>query len=659
MAARVRPPLDSTERSVPDLFEAFDLPIERVGETYRAEVTASPVGPRPPVEIDPEGLDGDTSQPIESEEPTRDVRRRPADRDDLRHLGENLFTAVFVRAIEAAFRASVERTKNRRVGLGVRLQLSGTPELATLPWEALWDPEGRVFLADQPNLSVTRTLNVPAATPDVATAKPPLRMLALLPEPKGESKLGGEAEWRRIQEHLTRHLDRGEVTADCLDPPTLETLGRRIDEEPCHVLHVVAHGGPGDRGAGGLLKLEDESGKTDPVSGGDLARALERRTAPRLVVLSTCHGARAAVDDAFDGMAQHLLNRGVPAVVAMRTAITDAAAESFSVALYRELARGRSVEGAMVEARRVLSLGAHRTEWATPVLYLRGENLRILDAVSAIDSPPAGRAGGGRFRKAALLATVAIAGILGLWMARSEAPQTSAPAVPPKVIEPGPCPPPLGLEDLRFVVIEPGVVDLGDRLVIVEQAFCIGTQEVSRRDWLAVTGDKLPRREWPPDWPMTVANPEKVSPFLQGLEARDPGTTYRLPTAAEWELAARADQTSDYFFGDDPSRLHHFGNCDNFQTPDGYDGPAPVDSYTPNPWGLYNVHGNVAEWVEWPPGSEIPVHDNGNEMALRLGGSYKNAPASCAFGARSEVKADASRSDTGFRVVRELPRGDE
>ena len=138
---------------------------------------------------------------------------------------------------------------------------------------------------------------------------------------------------------------------------------------------TVARGG---QGAGGQLILENKSGGSDVVSGADLARAFERGTTPRLVVLSACHGARAAVDDVFDGMAQHFLKRGVPAVVAMRTAITDAAAIAFAAALYQELAQGRSVEASMAEARRALSLGEHRTEWATPALYLRGENVRIL-----------------------------------------------------------------------------------------------------------------------------------------------------------------------------------------------------------------------------------------------------------------------------------------
>lgn len=256
---------------------------------------------------------------------------------------------------------------------------------------------------------------------------------------------------------------------------------------------------------------------------------------------------------------------------------------------------------------------------------------------------------------------LAVAGLLAtlLWRLLPREPEP-----PPQSRESGdrvevsPCPTPLGLEDLEFVFIDPDVVKAGNRKIIVGDAFCIATKEVSRRDWQKVMGGKLRRPEWGLDWPITHVTIDDVNVFMKNLETREPGSIYRLPTAEEWEFAARAGSETDFFFGDDASQLHRYGNCDNFLEQDGFDGPAPIGSFLPNDWGLFDVHGNVAEWVQRPEGMDR-LDSKGEEQALRLGGHFGLKVGGCAFSAaRFPVKADKSdREDTGFRVVRELGNG--
>ena len=97
-----------------------------------------------------------------------------------------------------------------------------------------------------------------------------------------------------------------------------------------------------------------------------------------------------------------------------------------------------------------------------------------------------------------------------------------------------------------------------------------------------------------------------ASQFCKWLSAKT-GHFYRLPTEAEWEYSARAGSSTAYYFGDDPKMLEQYAW--SYENSD--DTYHPVGQKKPNAWGLYDMHGNVAEWTLDQYFSEIYTTRNG------------------------------------------------
>ncbi len=236
---------------------------------------------------------------------------------------------------------------------------------------------------------------------------------------------------------------------------------------------------------------------------------------------------------------------------------------------------------------------------------------------------------------------------------------------------------PLGME---FVYIEAGVFTMGSppgearraasetaHPVQISEPFYLMTTEVTLEQWWAVMGKRwIGRRKGTPDMPVIRVSWYDCIRFVNRLNETYPGA-YRLPTEAQWEYASRAGSTTAFAWGDAVfCEKAMFGNnpskspeCVKLNQARGFSPkrPAPVKSYPPNAWGLFDMHGNVWEWCqdwygEYPQGVvRDPQGPDSGVGKIRRGGSFFG-PAELCRSANRAYSHPAGRLDTtGFRLV--------
>jgi hypothetical protein len=315
------------------------------------------------------------------------VRRYLTDEEKLiQEVGASLFTALLgTGEVAGRYRASTAVTDERGEELRIVVRID-VPELAALPWEAMYDAETGGYVCRQHQL--VRRVPVAAAPPPL-TVRSPLRILGVVSAPRGSAALNADRERDQLARALAEPIKDRQVEVTWAPSSTWTGLHETLLDGPWHVIHFIGHGDFASDSDEGVLYLTRDDGSADPVTASRFADLLRQaRPMPRLVVLNSCQGAAASTGDLFSGTAAALARSGVAAVTAMQYAISEAAAIAFARGFYAALARARGIDDA-VWAGRVGILGtSNRTlEWLTPVLYLRGHATQLFTAGPAEDAP--------------------------------------------------------------------------------------------------------------------------------------------------------------------------------------------------------------------------------------------------------------------------------
>ncbi len=239
---------------------------------------------------------------------------------------------------------------------------------------------------------------------------------------------------------------------------------------------------------------------------------------------------------------------------------------------------------------------------------------------------------------------------------------------------------------MEFVLIPGGVFMMGSppdepsrnkdevqHQVTISKPFYLQATEVTLKQWRALMGKRffgLFKRRGKGNNPIVKVSWYDCTDFIKKLNALNEGI-YRLPTEAEWEYASRAGSQKAYSWGKDIdcTKAMYSNNtlkseeCVDYVKSRGLatDGPAPVKSYPPNAWGLYDMHGNVWEWVQdWYgdyPNTAVadPKGVETGTERVRRGGSWFKYGRACRSANRNFAHPATKHNTLGFRIVREAP----
>ncbi len=301
-------------------------------------------------------------------------------------LGQELYDALFQGTIRDAWVMAQGVAQNHEQPLRLRLGMKGD-RIQRLPWEVLHAANRPLaastdIVFSRYHSSFTTVAPAQRHTLTEPPLPPALQILMVLSAPTDQANLELKREAMQLQQELGSHRssDRPShyphIELTLLEQPGREALTQMLEQAHYQVFHFAGHSSPG--ACGGKLHLVNaNTGLTESLNGDDLAGLLVNNGI-KLAVFNSCLGTQAATSDEFDlkgerTLAEALIHRGIPSVLAMAERIPDQVALNLSRLFYRNLKFGHPLDVSLCRARQGLisSYGSNQLYWALPILYLQ------------------------------------------------------------------------------------------------------------------------------------------------------------------------------------------------------------------------------------------------------------------------------------------------
>lgn len=220
--------------------------------------------------------------------------------------------------------------------------------------------------------------------------------------------------------------------------------------------------------------------------------------------------------------------------------------------------------------------------------------------------------------------------------------------------------------DMKFKLIPTGEFMMGSEKygderpvhkVTIDKPFYLGIHPVTQLEWETVMGSN-PSNFKGNNLPVETVSWDDAQEFISKLNEKEGTNKYRLPSEAEWEYAARARTTTQYSFGDDESKLGEYA----WYSDNSGENTHPVGQKKANPWGLYDIHGNVWEWVQdWyhddytgAPTDGIAWESGVSSLRVNRGGSWFREARFCRLALRFNSDPAFRLGYVGFRLLKGL-----